>query len=103
MSTNRPSKQSRTVGEVATTFAGAACATYVKSVDHFRNEIKKAGVEVVIQNHPLMLPLQAWLDRFETRKKGDPNPFVVGKAGYQKFVDVLYACSEINLARRKST
>jgi hypothetical protein len=42
-----------------------------------------------------MLPLQAWLDRFETRKKGDPNPFVVGKAGYQKFVDVLYACSEI--------
>jgi len=78
-------------------------ATYVKSVDHFRNEIKKAGVEVVIQNHPLMLPLQAWLDKFETRKKGDPNPFVVGKAGYQKFVDVLYACSEINLARRKST
>jgi hypothetical protein len=60
-------------------------------------------VEVVVQNHPLMLPLQAWLDKLETRKKGDPNPFVVGKAGYQKFIDVLYACSEINLARRKST
>jgi metallo-beta-lactamase class B len=78
-------------------------ATYVKSVEHFRNETKKAGVEVVLQNHPLMLPLQAWLDKFETRKKGDPNPFVVGKAGYQKFVDVLYACSEVNVARRKST
>ena len=36
-------------------------------------------------------------------KKGDPNPFVVGKGGYQKFVDVLYACSEVNVARRKST
>ena len=78
-------------------------ATYVKSVDHFRNETKKAGVEVVVQNHPLMLPLQGWLDKFETRKKGDPNPFVVGKAGYQKFIDVLYACSEVNVARRKAT
>ena len=78
-------------------------ATYVKSADHFRNETKKAGVEVVIQNHPLMLPLQAWLDKLDTRKKGDPNPVVVGKAGYQKFIDVLYACSEVNVARRKST
>lgn len=78
-------------------------ATYVKSVEHFRNETKKAGVEVVLQNHPLMLPLQAWLDKFETRKNGDANPFVVGKAGYQKFVDVLYACSEVNVARRKSS
>jgi hypothetical protein len=50
-----------------------------------------------------MLPLQAWLDQIETRKKGDPNPFVVGKNGYQKFIDVLYGCSEVNVARRKST
>jgi metallo-beta-lactamase class B len=78
-------------------------ATYVKSVDHFRTETKKAGVEVVLQNHPLMLPMQAWLDKLDTRKKGDPNPFVVGKAGYQKFIDVLYGCSEVNVARRKST
>jgi hypothetical protein len=78
-------------------------ATYVKSVDHFRNETKKAGVEVVVQNHPLMLPLQAWLDKFETRKKGDPNRSSSGKAGYQKFIDVLYACSEVNVARRKAT
>ena len=78
-------------------------ATYVKSVEHFRNETKKAGVEVVLQNHPLMLPMQAWTEKVRSAKTGDPNPFVVGKANYQKFVDVLYACSEVNLARRKST
>jgi hypothetical protein len=50
-----------------------------------------------------MLPMQAWTEKLRSAKKGDPNPFVVGKAGYQKFIDVLYACSEINLARRKST
>jgi metallo-beta-lactamase class B len=78
-------------------------ATYVRSVDHFRMETRKAGVEVVVQNHPLMLPLQTWLEKLDARKKGDPNPFVVGKSGYQKFIDVLYACSEVNVARRKST
>jgi metallo-beta-lactamase class B len=78
-------------------------ATYVKSVEHWRNETKKAGVEVVLQNHPLMLPMAAWTEKIRSAKKGDPNPFVVGKAGYQKFVDVLSACSEINVARRKSS
>jgi len=78
-------------------------ATYVKSVEHWRNETKKAGVEVVLQNHPLMLPMEAWTGKIRSAKKGDANPFVVGKAGYQKFVDVLSACSEINVARRKSS
>ena len=50
-----------------------------------------------------MLPMQAWTEKVRSAKTGDPNPFVVGKANYQKFVDVLYACSEVNLARRKST
>ena len=78
-------------------------ATYLKSVDHFRNETKKAGVEIALQNHPLMLPLQSNLEKLQSRKKGDPNPFVVGKANYQKFVDVMYGCSEVNIARRKSS
>lgn len=78
-------------------------ATYVKSAEHFRDETKKAGAEVVLQNHPLMLPMQAWTEKLQNGKKGDPNPFVVGKAAYQKFVDVLLACSEVNVARRKST
>jgi hypothetical protein len=26
---------------------------------------------------------------------------VVGKANYQKFVDVMEACTEVNIARRK--
>ena len=77
-------------------------ATYVKSVDHFRNETEKAGVEVVLQNHPLMVPLLANLDKLQSRKKGDANPFVVGKGNYQKFLDVMYECSAVNVARRKS-
>jgi metallo-beta-lactamase class B len=75
--------------------------TYLKSVAHFKEEASKAKVEVELQNHPLMDPIQAKLDKLQSRKTGDPNPFVVGQANYQKFLDVMYACTEANIARRK--
>jgi len=75
--------------------------TYLKSVAHFKEETKKAKVDVEIQNHPLMDPIQTKLDRLRSRKKGDPNPFEVGQANYQKFVDVISLCTEVNIARRQ--
>ena len=76
-------------------------ASYLKSVRHYKEEAGKAGVDVIMQNHPLMYPLPDMLDRLAQRKKGEPNPFVVGKANYQKFVDVMEACTQVNIARRK--
>ena len=58
-------------------------------------------VDVELQNHPLMDGFTGKLAKLKDRKKGDPNPFVVGQGGYQKFVDVMAACSEMNIARRK--
>ena len=75
--------------------------TYLKSVAHFKEQTKKAKVEVELENHPLMDPIQAKLDKLKARKPGDPNPFVVGQANYQKFVDVISGCTEVNIARRK--
>jgi metallo-beta-lactamase class B len=75
--------------------------TYLKSVAHFKEQTKKAKVAVELQNHPLMDPIQPKLDRLKDRKKGEPNPFVLGQADYQKFVDVMSACTEVNIARRK--
>ena len=76
-------------------------ATFLKSVRHFEEETKKAKVDVEIQNHPLMDPIQAKLDKLGSRKKGEPNPFVVGQANYQKFLDVMAICTEVNIERRK--
>jgi metallo-beta-lactamase class B len=76
-------------------------ASYLNSVRHYKQEAAKAGVDVVMQNHPLMYALPDMLDQLAQRKKGDSNPFVVGKANYQKFVDVMEACTEVNIARRK--
>ena len=49
----------------------------------------------------LMVPIQRKLDELANRKAGDRNPFVVGTTAYQKFVGVLDACTNVNLARRK--
>ena len=76
-------------------------ATYLKSVAHFREETTKAKVDVEIQNHPLMDPIQVKLDNVAARRKGDPNPFVVGQENYQKFLDVMSLCTQANIARRK--
>jgi metallo-beta-lactamase class B len=75
--------------------------TYRKSVAHYKEETKKAKVAVELQNHPLMDPIQEKLDKLKNRKKGQPNPFDVGAANYQKFVDVMAACTEVNIARRQ--
>ncbi len=72
--------------------------TYAKSVAHFKEEAKKAKVEVELQNHPLMDPIQTKLDKL---KAGGKNPFVVGTGNYMKFVDVIAACTEVNIARRQ--
>ena len=78
----------------------AGLQTYLKSVAHFKDETRKAKVEVELQNHPLMDPIQPKLDKLKARQKGQQNPFVVGTANYQRFVDVMAACTEVNIARR---
>ena len=77
-----------------------AMKTYIASVAHFRQATVDAGVDAWLQNHPLMVPFQDWLTRLSSRGRTDTNPFVVGRAEYQKFLDVIEGCSRIALARR---
>ena len=79
----------------------AALETFASSVARFRAATAAVKVDVLLQNHMLMVPIQEKLDQLAKRKKGDANPFVVGAAAYQKFVDVMAACTNVNLARRK--
>jgi metallo-beta-lactamase class B len=75
--------------------------TYLQSIARFKEATRAAQVEVEIQNHPLMDPIQAKLDRLRARQKGQANPFVVGTTGYQSFLDVMSICTEANLTRRQ--
>jgi metallo-beta-lactamase class B len=77
-----------------------ALQTFLTSVGRFKDATKGARVDVLLQNHMLMVPIQEKLDKLAARKKGEPNPFVVGAAEYQKFLDVMEGCTRVNLARR---
>jgi len=41
------------------------------------------------------------MEKLNARKKGDPNPFVVGQASYQVFLDVMSDCAVAESDRRK--
>ena len=77
-----------------------AMRTYLGSVTTFRQATSSAGVDAWLQNHPLMVPFDQWLRQLRTRGARDVNPFVVGRADYQQFVDVMQGCSDVALARR---
>jgi metallo-beta-lactamase class B len=79
-----------------------ALQTFQTSVARFKDATRRAKVDVLLQNHMLMDPIQDKLDKLVIRKKGDTNPFVVGVSDYQKFLDVMDGCTRVNLARRRS-
>ena len=78
-----------------------AMATFMNSVARFKEATRSDGVDAWLQNHPLMVPFQEWLTRLGARSRTDPNPFVVGAASYQRFLDVLDGCSRVALDRRR--
>src|SRR5580765_5813232 len=78
-----------------------ALETFAASVAKFRAATSAAKVDTLLQNHMLMVPIQGKLDQLANRKTGERNPFVVGTTAYQKFVGVMAACTNVNLARRK--
>ena len=75
---------------------------YIKSVEHWGDVTRRMNVEVEIQNHPLYDGFLTKLERLKQRKPGAPNPFVVGRDSYQRFVSVMAGCTKLQLARRKS-
>ena len=60
----------------------------------------RAHVEVELQNHPLYDNMWEKAAALKARGPGDPNPFVVGAAGYRTFVSVMEACLRATVARK---
>lgn len=73
---------------------------YSASVKHFGEVTRKMGVDVELQNHPMYDDMAAKLAKLTTRAARAPNPFVVGKDGYQNFLRVMSGCAEVQLERR---
>jgi metallo-beta-lactamase class B len=78
----------------------AGLRQYIESIEHWGAVTRKLGVDVEIQNHPLYDGFEAKLARLGQRSAGQPNPFLVGRASYQRFLEVMSGCAAVQLARR---
>ena len=73
---------------------------HLKVIAHFKEEAMKAKVDVELQNHPLFDNFTIKLAKLAESKPSDPNPFIVGQAGYGRFVDVMSECMQAEIDRR---
>ena len=72
---------------------------YAKSLAKWTEATKKAQVEVQLQNHPHMLNLPEKIERLQSRKAGEPNPFVVGNAAYGRYFQMIQECTQAQKQR----
>lgn len=73
---------------------------YARAIENFKDVTRRMNVEIEVQNHPLFDNTLEKAARLATRSQADPHPFVVGAAGYQRFLDVISACIRAQAARR---
>ena len=73
---------------------------YQASIAHWAEWTRKMHVDVELQNHPIMDRAFERMAALKDRRKGQPNPFVVGEASYQNMVGVMNECANAQLARR---
>lgn len=80
-------------------FPASLFEEYLRSIKHFQDVTEKMKVDVELENHPIMDGTFDKLEALKNRKPGQPHPFVVGKAGYRRFMEVMVECTEAQIER----
>jgi len=73
--------------------------TYSASARRFKDLAAKAGADVLISNHTIFDGSKTKIPALQRRKPGDPNPYVIGKEGVQRYLTVVDECAQAGLAR----
>ena len=73
--------------------------TYRTSARRFRDIAEKAGADVIIANHTNFDGSKTKLPAVLARTGSDPNPYVIGKDGVQRYMTVAYQCAMAGLAQ----
>src|SRR6185503_4008214 len=81
-------------------FPASVFEEYLASIQHFAAATRRQQVDVELLNHPIMDGLFDRLEKLKVRKEGEPHPLVVGEESYQRFLGVMAACTQVQLARK---
>lgn len=71
----------------------------LKSYARWRALTRDAGVDVLVANHPLHDRGIEKNELLRSRQPGQPHPYVIGVDRYQRYMQVMEACSRVHLAR----
>jgi metallo-beta-lactamase class B len=72
--------------------------TYSASARRFKDIAAKAGADVLISNHTIFDGSKEKIPALARRTPGDPNPYVIGTAGVQRYLTVVDECAQAGLA-----
>jgi metallo-beta-lactamase class B len=78
----------------------ANLAQELASWEKWARVAKASKVDVELQNHPLFDGMPEKLKAIRARAPGQPNPFVVGQASYQRFAGAVAECLKADIARK---
>jgi metallo-beta-lactamase class B len=73
--------------------------TYSDSARRYKEMTKKAGADVLISNHTIFDGSKTKLPVLAMRKPGEPNPYVIGVDGVQRYLTVVDECAQAGLTR----
>ena len=76
--------------------------SYIASIDRMMALADRKGVDMEITNHIHSDNSYPKLVASQSRAAGQANPFIVGKANYQRYLGVLKECAEASLDREKA-
>ena len=75
--------------------------TYSDSARRFKQITRSAKADVLVSNHTIFDGSKTKLPALATRKPGDPNPYVIGVEGVQRYLTVVDECAQAGLTRTK--
>jgi metallo-beta-lactamase class B len=75
----------------------------VASLQRWEQVSAAAGVDALITNHPSHQSANEKLALVRYAMPGDANPFIYGKQRHRRFVEMLAACSRVQLSRMGET
>jgi phosphoribosyl 1,2-cyclic phosphodiesterase len=79
--------------------AADAKTTQVQSFTKFANAADRANVDVLLSNHQDQDQAVQNFDILTNRAKSLPNPFVIGKEAYLRYLKVMQICVRVSAAR----
>jgi metallo-beta-lactamase class B len=71
----------------------ARLKVYAESAKKFREVARKAGADILLSNHTAYDGTTVKLPALAQRKKGEPNPYVIGTDAVQRYLTVAEECA----------